>query len=241
MPAQPQTRIIIALDYANVADAIALAEQVDPNLCRVKVGKELFTRAGPAIVEQLVERGFDVFLDLKYHDIPNTVAAACAAAADLGVWMLNVHASGGIAMMQAARERLAKLPQPPLLIAVTLLTSLDEQDLAAIGCPGPVDERVARLAELATSAGLDGVVCSPQEARLLRRRLGPGPVLVTPGVRPAETAGGDQKRTMTPSQAIAAGADHLVVGRPITAAADPQAALSAILAAMSATPDAIRN
>ncbi len=241
MPAQPQTRIIIALDYANVADAIALAEQVDPNLCRVKVGKELFTRAGPAIVEQLVERGFDVFLDLKYHDIPNTVAAACAAAADLGVWMLNVHASGGIAMMQAARERLAQLPQPPLLIAVTLLTSLDEQDLAAIGCPGPVDERVARLAELAASAGLDGVVCSPQEARLLRRRLGPGPVLVTPGVRPAETASGDQKRTMTPSQAIAAGADHLVVGRPITAAADPQAALSAILAAMSATPDAIRN
>ncbi len=234
MPAQPQTRIIIALDYAKAGDAMRLAERLDPHLCRVKVGKELFTRAGPALVEQLVERGFDVFLDLKYHDIPNTVAAACAAAADLGVWMLNVHASGGIAMMQAARERLAGLRQPPLLIAVTLLTSLDEQDLAAIGCPGAVDERVALLAELAARAGLDGVVCSPQEARLLRTRLGPRPLLVTPGVRPGGTASGDQKRTMTPGQAIAAGADHLVIGRPITAAADPQAALSAIQASIEA-------
>jgi orotidine-5'-phosphate decarboxylase len=236
MPAQPDTRLIIALDYANARDALRLAEQLDPHRCRVKVGKELFTRAGPAVVERLVERGFDVFLDLKYHDIPNTVAAACAAAAELGVWMLNVHASGGPAMLQAARERLDTLPRPPLLIAVTLLTSLDQHDLAAIGCPGDLDERVVLLAELATRAGLDGLVCSPREAAMLRARLGPRPLLVTPGIRPTEGATGDQKRTMTPSEALAAGADHLVIGRPITAAADPRAALSAILAEMSTTP-----
>ncbi|MBK5931802.1 orotidine-5'-phosphate decarboxylase [Halochromatium salexigens] len=234
-----ETRIIVALDYASADAALTLADRLDPHRCRVKVGKELFTRAGPAVVEQLVKRGFDVFLDLKYHDIPNTVAAACAAAADLGVWMLNVHASGGVAMMQAARERLASLPRRPLLIAVTLLTSLDDDDLTAIGCPGHARERVALLAELSAEADLDGVVCSAREASDLRARLGPERLLVTPGVRPADSANGDQKRIMTPSRAIAAGADHLVIGRPITAAADPQAALSAIeaeLAVGSATP-----
>lgn len=236
MPAQPNARLIVALDFPSADAALGLAAQLDPLRCRVKIGKELFTRAGPALVERLVERGFDVFLDLKYHDIPNTVAAACAAAADLGVWMLNVHASGGPAMMQAARERLDALSRPPLLIAVTLLTSLDQRDLAAIGCPGAVDERVALLGELAMRAGLDGLVCSPREAALLRRRLGPEPILVTPGVRPTESAAGDQKRTLTPSEALAAGADHLVIGRPITAAADPRAALSAILVEMAGAP-----
>ena len=229
-------RIIVALDVASADAALALADRLDPRCCRVKVGKELFTRAGPAVVEQLVQRGFEVFLDLKYHDIPNTVAAACAAAAELGVWMLNVHASGGLAMMQAARERLESLPQRPLLIAVTLLTSLDDADLRAIGCPGRARDRVALLAELSAQAGLDGVVCSAHEASDLRARLGPDRLLVTPGVRPAESAHGDQKRVMTPSRALAAGADHLVIGRPITAAADPQAALSAIEAELAAGP-----
>jgi orotidine-5'-phosphate decarboxylase len=234
MPAHPDTRIIVALDLASAAAALRLAEQLDPQHCRVKVGKELFTRAGPTLVEQLIERGFDVFLDLKYHDIPNTVAAACAAAADLGVWMLNVHASGGLAMMQAARERLMQAPNPPLLIAVTLLTSLDDQDLAAIGCPGSTGQRVEQLARLAAQAGLDGVVCSPLEAATLRQRLGPQFLLVTPGVRPAQASADDQKRVMTPSQALAAGADHLVIGRPITAAADPPAALAALQAEIQA-------
>ncbi|MFP4602785.1 MAG: orotidine-5'-phosphate decarboxylase [Halochromatium sp.] len=233
-------RLIVALDFASAEAALALADQLDPRRCRVKVGKELFTRAGPAVIEQLVRRGFEVFLDLKYHDIPNTVAAACAAAAELGVWMLNVHASGGLTMMQAARERLESLPQRPLLIAVTLLTSLDDADLAAIGCPGRARDRVAVLAELSAQAGLDGVVCSAHEASDLRARLGPDRLLVTPGVRPAESARGDQKRVMTPSQAIAAGADHLVIGRPITAAADPRTALAAIAAELAAGPSAPR-
>ncbi|WP_462320313.1 orotidine-5'-phosphate decarboxylase [Halochromatium sp.] len=234
MPALPNTRIIVALDYASADAAIALADQLDPQQCRVKVGKELFTSAGPTVVQQLTRRGFDVFLDLKYHDIPNTVAAACAAAAELGVWMLNVHASGGMAMMQAARERLAQAQDRPLLIAVTLLTSLDDNDLRAIGCPGTALARVEQLAELTAKAGLDGVVCSPREAAALRQRLGRQFLLVTPGVRPTPGASGDQKRVMTPSQAINAGADHLVIGRPITAAADPQAALAAIQAELRA-------
>ncbi|NBC50040.1 MAG: orotidine-5'-phosphate decarboxylase [Gammaproteobacteria bacterium] len=234
MPSSPQTRIIVALDFASAEAALALADRLDPAQCRVKVGKELFTRAGPAVVEQLVSRGLDVFLDLKYHDIPNTVAGACAAAADLGVWMLNVHAAGGLAMMQAARERLAQTAAAPLLIAVTVLTSLDTDDLAAIGCAGSPRDRVQTLAELALQAGLDGLVCSPQEVAVLRERFGPQPLLVTPGVRPADTASGDQKRTMTPAEAIAAGADHLVIGRPITAAPDPMAAVEAIRAELSA-------
>ncbi|WP_295436772.1 orotidine-5'-phosphate decarboxylase [uncultured Thiodictyon sp.] len=224
--------IIVALDVAAKAPALALVERLDPARCRLKVGNELFTRLGPSIVRTLHKRGFEVFLDLKFHDIPNTVAAACAAAADLGVWMLNVHCTGGAAMIAAARARLdqvggARRPVPRL-IGVTVLTSLDADDLAAVGCPGEPRERVLRLAELGRRAGLDGVVCSPQEAALVRRALGPGFLLVTPGVRPAGAAVGDQKRVMTPAQAIAAGADYLVIGRPITGAPDPAAALAAI-------------
>jgi orotidine-5'-phosphate decarboxylase len=238
-------KIIVALDYAAAAPAMALVERLDAGHCALKVGKELFTRSGPALVEALVGRGFRVFLDLKYHDIPNTVAAACDAAADLGVWMVNVHASGGRRMMEAARKRLATHDHPPLLIAVTVLTSLDRDDMAEVGCPGEPADRVLRLAHLAQAAGLAGVVCSPQEAVRVRRELGAGFLLVTPGVRPVsatrdDQAGDrswvpgrvpvldDQKRVMTPREALAAGADYLVIGRPITAAADPLAALAAI-------------
>ena len=226
MPADP--RVIVALDFPAAAPALALLEQLDPARCRVKVGKELFTRGGPQLVERAVAAGFDVFLDLKFHDIPNTVAGACAAAADLGVWMVNVHASGGPAMLRAARERLDGLSSPPLLIAVTVLTSLDASDLAAVGCPGEPAERVLQLARLSQQAGLDGVVCSPLEAAAVRAELGPDFRLVTPGVRPVFAASGDQKRVMTPAQALAVGADYLVIGRPITAAAEPMAALAAI-------------
>ncbi|AUB83335.1 orotidine-5'-phosphate decarboxylase [Candidatus Thiodictyon syntrophicum] len=232
--------IIVALDVAAKAPALALVERLDPTRCRLKVGNELFTRLGPSIVRTLHKRGFEVFLDLKFHDIPNTVAAACAAAADLGVWMLNVHCTGGAAMIAAARARLdqvggARRPVPRL-IGVTVLTSLDADDLAAVGCPGEPRERVLRLAELGRRAGLDGVVCSPQEAALVRRALGPGFLLVTPGVRPAGAAVGDQKRVMTPAQAIAAGADYLVIGRPITGAPDPAAALAAIEQELTVAP-----
>lgn len=221
-------KIIVALDFPAEAPALALVDRLDPSRCRLKVGKELFTRCGPPLVAGLVGRGYQVFLDLKFHDIPNTVAAACAAAADLGVWMINLHASGGEAMMAAARGRLAGRSDRPLLIAVTVLTSLDTADLAAIGCPGEPAERVLRLAQLAQRAGLDGVVCSPQEAGTVRRVCGPSFRLVTPGVRPAGADSADQKRVMTPAEALAAGADYLVIGRPITAAADPMAAIAAI-------------
>ena len=204
---------------------MALVDRLDPHRCRLKVGKEMFTRHGPALVERLAAKGYHVFLDLKFHDIPQTVASACAAAADLGVWMVNLHASGGRRMMEAARERLAGVTAPPLLIAVTLLTSLDASDLEAIGCPGEPRLRVLRLASLARDAGLDGIVCSPQEAASVRTALGESFVLVTPGVRPAGAAVDDQKRVMTPAEALAAGADYLVIGRPITAAPDPVAAL----------------
>ena len=221
--------VIVALDFPSAASALALVERLDPQACRLKVGKELFTRAGPALVETLIRRGFELFLDLKFHDIPNTVAAACDAAADLGVWMVNLHASGGPAMMEAARERLEKRGgRRPRLIAVTILTSLGEQELAQIGFSGTPKENVLRLAALAARSGLDGVVCSPLEAADLRSRQGPDFLLVTPGVRPAGAALNDQKRVMTPAEAMAAGADYLVVGRPITAAEDPLAALQAI-------------
>ncbi|MBK1629642.1 orotidine-5'-phosphate decarboxylase [Thiohalocapsa halophila] len=223
-------RIIVALDFPDSAAAQALLERLDPARCRVKIGKELFTRGGPALVTRAVDAGFAVFLDLKFHDIPNTVAGACAAAADLGVWMVNVHAQGGSAMLSAARECLARRRERPLLVAVTVLTSLGAEDLAAIGCPGTPGERVLDLAGLAQAAGLDGVVCSPQEAAALRTRFGAGFRLVTPGVRPARAAAEDQKRIMTPADAVAAGADYLVVGRPITAAPEPAAALAAIAA-----------
>ena len=224
--------VIVALDFPDQRSALELVDRLDPSLCRLKVGKELFTRAGPAVVEALVKRGFEVFLDLKFHDIPNTVAAACDAAADLGVWMMNLHASGGRRMMETARERLEQRAARPLLIAVTILTSLGEADLAEIGFSGTPEENVLRLAALAESSGLDGVVCSPLEAAALRERLGGDFLLVTPGVRPASASLDDQKRVMTPADAMAAGATHLVVGRPITAAEDPVAALQAINASL---------
>lgn len=221
-------KIIVALDFPSQSAALRLVEQLSPELCRLKVGKELFTRAGPALVERLMGNGFEVFLDLKFHDIPNTAAAACAAAADLGVWMINVHAAGGRRMMQAARERLESVAQRPLLIGVTVLTSMAQQDLAEIGLRGAPEENVLRLAMLAREAGLDGVVCSAQEARGLKQALGESFILVTPGVRPAFAATDDQRRVMTPADALAAGSDYLVIGRPITAAADPLQALRAI-------------
>jgi orotidine-5'-phosphate decarboxylase len=221
-------KIIVALDYPSAQPALDIAGQLDPALCRVKVGKELFTAAGPALVETLVARGFGVFLDLKFHDIPNTVASACKAAARLGVWMMNVHASGGRAMMQAAREALADQVQRPKLIAVTVLTSMAQGDLADIGMQGSAADAVLRLARLAQGAGLDGVVCSAHEALALRVTCGAGFNLVTPGIRLSDAAQDDQKRVMTPRAALDAGADYLVIGRPITLSADPIATLQRI-------------
>ena len=234
----PAPRIIVALDVADASAALALAARLDASTCSLKVGKELFTAAGPDLVRELAGRGFRVFLDLKFHDIPNTVAQACAAATRLGVWMLDVHASGGAAMMAAARDAVGRtaaeagLPRP-LLIAVTVLTSLSAGDLAAIGVNASPEEQVLRLARLTQAQGLDGVVCSAREAAALKRALGPGFTLVTPGIRPEGSAANDQVRVMTPPQAIAAGADYLVIGRPIAAASDPQAALDAILASIA--------
>ena len=218
-------RVIVALDYAEAKSALALVDRLDPGLCRLKVGKELFTAAGPGLVESLAHRGYAVFLDLKYHDIPNTVASACRAAAALGVWMMNVHALGGRAMMQAAREALARDRQAPKLVAVTVLTSMAAEDLVELGISGDPMEVVIRLARLARSCGLDGAVCSAQEAKRLREECGPGFCLVTPGIRPAQGGQNDQQRVMTPRAAIDNGADYLVVGRPITRAPDPLAAL----------------
>lgn len=221
-------RIIVALDYATANDALQMADQIDPKRARVKVGKELFTRSGPSVVTALVSRGFDVFLDLKYHDIPHTVAKACAAAADLGVWMLNVHTLGGAAMMEAAREAVDSASTQPILIGVTLLTSMDQTTFEQIGLSGNMSDTVIRLAKMAKSSGLDGVVCSAQEASALRESLGEAFQLITPGIRPAGSDVGDQHRIMTPKQAIEAGSHYLVIGRPITAASDPMQALSAI-------------
>ncbi|MHB1085649.1 MAG: orotidine-5'-phosphate decarboxylase [Thiobacillus sp.] len=222
------TKIIVALDFADAASALALVERLDPGLCRLKVGKELFTVAGPELVRVLVARGFDVFLDLKFHDIPNTVAAACRAAAGLEVWMLNVHASGGRRMMMAAQEALADLSLRPLLIAVTVLTSMSAEDLSEVGVTDAPADQVLRLARLAKQCKLDGVVCSAQEASMLRADLGADFRLVTPGIRPAGAEIGDQRRVMTPAEALRAGSTDLVIGRPITAAADPLAALKQI-------------
>ncbi len=222
-------KVIVALDYADEAQALAFVDQVNPALCRLKVGKEMFTLFGPQFVRSLVARGFDVFLDLKFHDIPNTVAKAVAASAELGVWMVNVHACGGLRMMQAAREALAPYGErAPHLIAVTVLTSMEQQDLAGIGLDCSPEQQVLRLAELTHQAQLDGVVCSSQEAPLLKARFGKAFCLVTPGIRPAGSAQGDQRRVLTPAAAVAAGADYLVIGRPITQADDPIAALEAI-------------
>jgi orotidine-5'-phosphate decarboxylase len=228
-------RVIVALDFADSRGALALVERLDPGMCRLKVGKELFTAAGPALIETLGQRGFSVFLDLKYHDIPSTVAGACKAAAALGAWMINVHALGGRAMMQAAREALAAVPKAPKLIAVTLLTSMGEHDLAELGMRGSPAEAALRLARLAGECGLDGVVCSAQEAPLLRRECGAAFCLVTPGIRPAQAGQDDQQRVMTPRAAIANGADYLVVGRPITRAPDPIEALRRINEEIGAT------
>jgi orotidine-5'-phosphate decarboxylase len=233
----PEPRVIVALDFPDMMSAFGLAARLDPALCAVKVGKELFTAAEAGLVRELVRRGFRVFLDLKFHDIPNTVAQACAAATRLGVWMIDVHAAGGSAMLTAAREAVAKTAaaegrERPLLVAITVLTSLDAGDLAAIGVAGTAEVQVLRLARLAQASGLDGVVCSAHEAAMLRTACGIDFKLVTPGIRLAGTAVHDQARAMTPEAAIAAGADYLVIGRAITGAADPLRALRDINATL---------
>jgi orotidine-5'-phosphate decarboxylase len=222
------SRIIVALDFPEADAALRFIGGLDPARCRLKVGKELFTRAGPPLVQAMQAAGFDVFLDLKFHDIPNTVGAACAAAAAMGVWMVNVHAQGGLAMMQAAREQVDGSSHRPLLIAVTLLTSMGEGDLRELGIHGSPQEVVLRLAKLAARAGMDGVVCSPQEVSMLRAELPREFLLVTPGIRPAGSDVNDQLRIATPASAVRSGVDYLVIGRPITRAADPMQALAAI-------------
>lgn len=222
-------RVIVALDFPGGEQAAAFVDRLVPGSCRLKVGKELFTREGPALVRRFVEQGHDVFLDLKFHDIPNTVARACEAAAALGVWMVNVHASGGSRMMRAAKEALDSAGgRRPLLIAVTVLTSLGREDLAELGIADEPRQQVLRLAGLARDAGLDGVVCSPQEAGMLRSELGAGFMLVTPGVRPQGASLDDQNRVLTPAEALRQGADYLVIGRPVTRAEDPVAVLETI-------------
>ena len=221
--------IIVALDFPSAEPALHLARQLSPTQCRLKVGKELFTLAGPQLVSQLQDLGFEVFLDLKFHDIPNTVAAAVDAAARLGVWMVNVHASGGRKMMLAAREALEKHHQRPLLIAVTILTSLTDAELLEIGYMAGTQTMVENLASLTQSCGLDGVVCSAQEASVLRQSLGQDFALVTPGIRLPNSEQDDQNRILTPEAAIAAGSNYLVIGRPITRAADPAEALAHII------------
>jgi orotidine-5'-phosphate decarboxylase len=218
-------KIIIALDYPIAPPALALADKLDPALCRFKVGKELFTAAGPALLEELMHRGFQIFLDLKFHDIPNTVANACKAAANLGVWMVNVHALGGRKMLEAAREAISISGQRPKLIAVTMLTSMAQQDLDEIGINATLADMVLRLATLARGTGLDGVVCSAQEAGLLRKHCGREFCLVTPGIRPVNAKLDDQSRVMSPKAAMQAGSNYLVIGRPITQADDPLRAL----------------
>ncbi|GAA6204394.1 orotidine-5'-phosphate decarboxylase [Thalassotalea sp. SU-HH00458] len=222
-------KVVVALDFDNQADAFAFVDKIQPSDCRLKVGKEMFTYFGPDFVKALVDRGFDVFLDLKFHDIPNTVAKAVTAAAELGVWMVNVHASGGLAMMQKAKEALAPYgDKAPLLIAVTVLTSMSEDDLIGLGITKSPGEQVQHLANLTKLAGLDGVVCSAQEAETLKNNLGKDFKLITPGIRPLGASVDDQKRIMTPEQAIDVGVDYLVIGRPITQAAEPQKVLQDI-------------
>lgn len=226
--------IIIALDFNNEADVLNFVERVDASRCRLKIGKELFTACGPQLVRRVIDQGFDVFLDLKYHDIPNTVAGACRAAADLGVWMMNVHASGGLVMMEKAREALHDFgDERPLLIAVTVLTSLAREDLLQIGIDANPEEQVSKLAFLTRQAGLDGVVCSAAETRLLRAQMPDDFCLVTPGIRRPEDASNDQKRVVGPAEAIKNGSTYLVVGRPITQAPDPDAALNAFNSALT--------
>lgn len=229
-----QTPVVVALDYEHKTDALNLVSQLDPALCRLKVGKEMFTHFGPPFVQELQQRRFEVFLDLKFHDIPNTVAKAVKAAADLGVWMVNVHASGGSRMMSAARESLVSYgTDKPHLIAVTVLTSMEQSDLTELGIMLTPQQQVLKLAGLTRQSGLDGVVCSAQEATLLKQQFGQNFCLVTPGIRPLSSAQDDQKRVMTPAQALAAGVDYMVIGRPITKAAQPLDALNAIVQEIS--------
>ncbi|MFQ3353947.1 MAG: orotidine-5'-phosphate decarboxylase [Polaribacter sp.] len=220
-----KSNVIVALDYDNKHSALTLADRLDPKYCRVKVGKELFTAAGPAVVKELSDRSFDVFLDLKFHDIPNTVAKALSAAADLGVWMANVHASGGSRMMSAAKQALDNSGSDMLLIGVTVLTSMDTSDLEEVGIKRTLSDQVLHLASMTKDSGLDGVVCSAQEARTLKEALGEDFKLVTPGIRLANSAADDQRRIVTPADAMALGSDYLVIGRPITQSADPLATL----------------
>ncbi|WP_333607055.1 orotidine-5'-phosphate decarboxylase [Arsukibacterium sp.] len=229
-----QSPIVVALDFQQRDAALNLVSQLDPSLCRLKVGKEMFTHFGPDFVTELQRRQFEVFLDLKFHDIPNTVAKAVAAAADLGVWMVNVHASGGSRMMQAAVAALQPFAHnKPKLIAVTVLTSMEQSDLLELGINLTPAQQVMKLAALTAQSGLDGVVCSAQEAMALKQQFGASFQLVTPGIRPASSALDDQKRVMTPKAAIAAGVDYLVIGRPITQAAQPLHALQAIVKELS--------
>lgn len=220
--------VIVALDYNNLQAVEAIADRLSPAECRLKVGKELFTHCGPQAVKVLHDRGFEVFLDLKFHDIPNTVAGAVNAAADLGVWMVNVHASGGARMMEASAQALVSYDRAPILIAVTVLTSMEQQDLSAIGLDVEPMQQVLRLARLTQQSGLQGVVCSAQETQALRQALGENFTLVTPGIRPAQSEQGDQRRVATPAAALADGSNYLVIGRPITQSEDPLAALRAI-------------
>ena len=225
--------IVVALDYADKSAALAFADKIDPRDCRLKIGKEMFTRFGPQIVRDMQQRGFDVFLDLKFHDIPNTTAHAVAAAAELGVWMVNVHASGGARMMTAAREALLPFGKDaPLLIAVTVLTSMEASDLLDLGVTLSPAEHAERLARLTHNCGLDGVVCSAQEAVRFKNAIGQDFKLVTPGIRPQGSDAGDQRRIMTPEQALAAGVDYMVIGRPVTQSADPAQTLKAINATL---------
>ena len=227
------SKIIVALDYEKESDALALVDQIDPSLCRLKVGKEMFTTLGMNFVKQLHQRNFDVFLDLKYHDIPNTVARAVRSAADLGVWMVDLHASGGLRMMEESKRILEPYGKDaPLLIAVTVLTSMEDLDLLQIGINASPREQVLRLAHLTQRAGLDGVVCSPQEVEILRNACGEDFKLVTPGIRPIGADFGDQRRVMTPTAAIRAGSDYLVIGRPITKADNPVEVLRSINASI---------
>lgn len=228
IPNNYDSKIVVALDYADAKSALNLVAQLDPALCKLKVGKELFTAAGPQLVEQLVRQEFAVFLDLKFHDIPNTVAKACEAASKIGVWMLNVHASGGSAMMQAAMEGVTRSSHRPYLIAVTVLTSMQQASLHEIGIDSSIEQHVLKLAKLTQQSGLDGVVCSALEATLLRQHIPQDFVLVTPGIRPTSASQDDQSRILTPTQALAAGASYLVIGRPITQAKEPTLALTQI-------------
>ena len=227
-------RIIVAMDFDNAEQCLLMARRLSPEYCRLKVGKELFTACGPKIIEQLMGLGFEIFLDLKFHDIPNTASKAVKAAAELGVWMVNVHASGGERMMLAARNILEQFSgKRPLLIAVTVLTSMEEADLLAIGIERSPEEQVMRLARLTHNCGLDGIVCSAQEANLMRSTFGSRFCLVTPGIRLESSVSDDQRRTLTPDAAIAAGSSYLVIGRPIVQSADPVATCQSIIQSIS--------